>query len=232
MKAMILAAGRGARLAPLTDTKPKPLVEVNGKPLIVYHIERLAAAGFKQIVINTAWLGEMLPQALGDGRRWNIELVYSNETEALETGGGIKKALSILGDSSFFVINGDVYIDALPASIKDITLNQNQLAHLWLVKNPDHNINGDFSLKGNKISNTGENKYTFAGIGLYHPDLFANAPDGKFGLPQILRPAIDDDKVNGELLSGTWCDVGTVQRLQDLNQLIIDRLKDQSITKR
>ncbi len=215
---MILAAGRGARLAPLTDTKPKPLVEVNGKPLIVYHIERLASAGFKQIVINTAWLGEMLPKALGDGRQWNIELIYSNEIEALETGGGIKNALPLLGHAPFFVINGDVYIDALPTSLQDIKLNKNRLAHLWLVKNPNHNLNGDFSLIDNKISNIGENKYTFAGIGLYHPDLFTNAPDGAFPLPQILRPAIDNNKINGELLSGNWCDVGTLQRLNELNQ--------------
>ncbi len=177
MKVMILAAGRGERLRPLTDSLPKPLVCVAGKPLIVYHIERLAKAGFKDIVINHAWLGEKLIETLGDGGRWGVNIQYSHETTALETGGGIRQALPLLGNKPFLVINGDVFIDALPELEEgDVTHMLNgKLAHLWLVDNPSQHPKGDFSLKAGLVKDKtfdDEVTLTFSGMGVYHPSLF------------------------------------------------------------
>lgn len=215
MKAMILAAGRGERLRPLTDHLPKPLVEVAEKPLIVYHLEKLAKAGFKEVVINHAWLGHKLVSTLGDGAKWGLTISYSRETQALETGGGIKKALSLLGDKPFFVINGDVFIDALP---EINALNEGGLAHLWLVDNPAQHPTGDFALIEGKASVFGESKFTFSGMGVYHPILFANITEEAFALAPILRQAMDNGKVSAEHFAPYWCDVGTLERLEKIEE--------------
>lgn len=215
MKVMILAAGRGERLRPLTDSLPKPLVEVARKPLIVYHIEKLAAAGFNEIVINHAWLGHKLVEALGDGRQWQINIQYSQETSALETGGGIKQALSLLGEDPFLVINGDIFIDELPSIT---SLAPEMLAHLWLVDNPVQHPNGDFALNGAQVSDAGANKLTFSGMGVYHPKLFNDTPDGAFALAPLLRQAMAKGVVSGSHYNQYWCDVGTIERLAQIEE--------------
>ncbi|MCE9677860.1 nucleotidyltransferase family protein [Shewanella sp. AS1] len=230
MKAMILAAGRGERLRPLTDTVPKPLAEVAGKPLIVYHIEALAALGIKQIVINHAWLGHKIEQSLGDGSRWGVELLYSAETLALETAGGIKKALPLLGYDPFLVINGDLFIDNLPTiqgqslCVAEIErLLDKKQAYLWLVDNPPQHPDGDFALKGNSVSPDGEARLTFSGIAIYRPELFADAPDGRSALAPLLRQKMQDGLVAGEHFQSYWCDVGTLDRLTTLNQRMANK---------
>ena len=218
MKAMILAAGRGKRLKPFTDATPKPLVKVNGKPLIYYHLEKLAKAGFRDIVINTAWLGEQIPQTLGTGEQWGLSILYSHEDEALETGGGIKKALPLLGEEPFLVINGDIFIDKLPDSITDFSMPQNALAYLWFVDNPQHNPDGDYALIGNTVTAQAQSKLTFSGIGVYRKALFNNSPDGAFATPLLFKKAIEESRLLGEPLDGYWNDVGTPQRLEEVNQ--------------
>ncbi len=217
MKAMILAAGRGRRLKPYTDTTPKPLVKVNGKPLIHYHLEKLAQAGINEVVVNTAWLGEQIPRALGTGGRWGLNIQYSHESQALETGGGINKALPLLGDAPFLVINGDIYIDKLPGSISDFRLSEDASAHLWFVDNPQHNPDGDYGLIRDRVEFEAENKLTFSGIGIYHRQLFDSCPQGAFPLPLLLNKAIAANRVSGEKLNGYWNDVGTPQRLNEVN---------------
>jgi len=186
MKAMILSAGRGERMRPLTDTLPKPLLEVNGKPLIVYHIEKLAAAGFEEIIINIAHLGYKIPETLGDGSAWNIKITYSDEQEegALESAGGIIKALPLLGNNTFLVVNGDVFCDYSFDAKFDL---RDKLAHLILVPNPPHNLNGDFGLKKSVVLNEEKLKYTFSGIGYYNPKIFENYEIAKLALAPILR---------------------------------------------
>ncbi|EDQ01103.1 N-acetylmuramate alpha-1-phosphate uridylyltransferase MurU [Shewanella benthica] len=223
MKAMILAAGRGERLRPLTDFLPKPLVRVCGKPLIVYHIERLAAAGFDEIVINHAWLGEKLVEQLGDGNRWCIRLHYSAEMCALETGGGIKHALPLLGDEAFLVINGDVFMDELPEDIEAALaqINAGKLAHLWLVDNPSQHPLGDFPLHHGLVAahkTAAEPALTFSGLGLYHPALFDDTPEAGFPLAPLLRKKMSSSLVSGSHYSGYWCDVGTIERLEALER--------------
>ncbi len=217
-RAMILAAGLGERMRPLTDHTPKPLLEVAGKPLIVYHIEKLAKAGFEEVIVNIAHLGYMIPQALGDGSRWGIKITYSDEQEegALESAGGIVKALALLGDAPFLVVNGDVWCDY--AFNADFNLN-GDLAHLVLVENPDHNKKGDFALVENRVVNEGERSYTFSGIGYYNPLLFKSLSYGKSALAPLLRDAIAKGKVSGELHSGEWKDIGTPERLAEVNDL-------------
>ena len=216
MKAMILAAGRGERMRPLTDTTPKPLLPVCGKPLIAHHIEALANAGIRELVINHAWLGNKIETALGDGSQYGVHIDYSPEfPQALETGGGIFQALPLLGDKPFIVVNGDVMCDvdylSLPAEPKG-------LAHLVLVSNPPHNPEGDFALQGHQIHAEGQSKLTFSGIGIYRPQLFKNCSAGKFPLAPILRHAMSENQITGELHRGFWMDVGTPQRLDELNQ--------------
>ena len=213
---MILAAGLGERMRPLTDHKPKPLLEVAGKPLIVYHIEKLAEAGFEEIIINIAHLGYMIPEALGDGSKWGIKITYSDEQEegALESAGGIVKALPLLGGEPFLVVNGDVWCDYLFDSTFDL---KDDLAHLILVDNPDHNTKGDFALNNARLSNEGAHQLTFSGIGYYSPELFKKLPYGKSALAPLLRRAIEDDKVSGRLHSGEWRDIGTPERLDEVN---------------
>ncbi|WP_345977879.1 N-acetylmuramate alpha-1-phosphate uridylyltransferase MurU [Sulfurimonas sp. HSL3-7] len=215
-KAMILAAGLGNRMRPLTNHRPKPLLEVAGKPLIVYHIEKLVAAGFEEVIINIAHLGFMIPETLGNGSRWGVKITYSDEQEegALESAGGIVKALPLLGDEPFLVVNGDVWCDYPFDSSFDL---KDDLAHLILVQNPDHNQKGDFALKEGRVSNSGVSLHTFSGIGYYSPRLFDDLPYGKCPLAPLLRKAIADEKVSGELYGGEWRDVGTPERLAEIN---------------
>lgn len=228
MHAMILAAGRGERLRPLTDHSPKPLIKAAGKPLIEYHLENLAAAGVTRVVINHAWLGHMLEQHLGDGRRWGVEIVYSPETAALETGGGIKQALPLLTDNGrnpapFLVVNGDVFVDQLP-QVEHWTLPDGMLAKLFLVDNPEQHPQGDFALDGQLLTLQPEfdhKRLTFSGIGVYHPEFFNDSPTGAFGTPLLIRREIARGRVCGSHFEGYWCDVGTVTRLQGLEQRLI-----------
>jgi MurNAc alpha-1-phosphate uridylyltransferase len=219
MKAMILAAGRGERMRPLTDTLPKPLLEVRGKPLIFWHIEKLVDAGFKEIVINIAHLGYKIPELVGDGVKWGINIYYSDEQEsgALESAGGIKKALPLLGDAPFLVVNGDVFSDY------NFDTNYNlgsKLAHLILVPNPPHNLKGDFGLNATDILNSDEKMYTFSGIGYYNPIIFEKVSLSKTPLAPILRDIITQGMVSGELFEGIWHDIGTPQRLKEINDAI------------
>ena len=217
MKAMILAAGRGERLRPLTDGTPKPLLQVRGKPLIEYHLEALARAGFDEIVINLSWLGEQISAHLGDGAGFGLRIAYSEEATALETAGGILQALPLLGER-FVVVNGDVFTDydfsRLRAS--DI-LAQDSLAHLVLVENPAHNRGGDFNLDGAAVGNDAEPRHTFSGIAQYHRRFFEGLEPGKQALAPLLRRACDRGQVSGELFAGEWIDIGTAERLAQLN---------------
>jgi len=224
MKAMILAAGRGERMRPLTDVTPKPLLQAGGKPLIVWHIERLAQAGFCDLVINHAHLGAQIETALGDGSRFGVSIRYSAETEALETAGGIANALTLLGSEPFLVVNGDVFCDydfsALTAKRADMATHPDDtLAHLVLVDNPGHHLAGDFGLLNGKVVADGEHSFTFSGIGLYQPSLFRNVlPGSKARLAPLLREAIAARKVSGEHYCGRWMDVGTPERLKQLDE--------------
>lgn len=215
---MILAAGRGERMRPLTDATPKPLLHVNNKALIVYHIEKLARNGFKEIVINIAHLGEQIIETLGDGSAWGVKIYYSDERSsgALESAGGIKKALSLLGDEPFLVVNGDVFCDyEFDAGFK---LGK-RVAHLILVPNPTHNSQGDFGLdKQQEVINQDAIQYTFSGIGYYDPSLFASLDSSKKPLAPLLREAIAAHKVSGELYTKEWHDIGTPQRLEEINK--------------
>ena len=213
---MILAAGRGERMRPLTDRTPKPLLPVAGKPLIVWHLERLARAGLVRIVINLAYLGEHIEALLGDGEAWGLEIRYSSEPPgALETAGGIAQALPLLGDEPFLVVNGDIYCDfdfaGLPA------LGAGDLAHLVLVDNPAHHRQGDFALDSNRVANDGQ-RLTFAGIGVYRPQLFAAIAAGERAtLAPLLTQAIGAGRVSGQIHRGRWVDVGTPERLAALD---------------
>ncbi|MBV2121212.1 MAG: nucleotidyltransferase family protein [Candidatus Thiodiazotropha sp. (ex Ctena orbiculata)] len=215
MKAMILAAGRGERMRPLTDSIPKPLLPVAGKPLIVHHIERLAKAGYREIVINHAHLGEMIEERLGQGGQWGVTIDYSAEGQALETGGGIFNALPLLGDSPFLVVNGDIWCDV---DLTELTLLPEDLAHLVLVANPVHNPQGDFYLQDQRLSERVGEKLTFSGIGVYDPQLFSDCRTGAFPLAPLIRRAISLGRVSGERHAGEWIDVGTPQRLEKLEQ--------------
>ncbi|WP_298771929.1 N-acetylmuramate alpha-1-phosphate uridylyltransferase MurU [uncultured Shewanella sp.] len=215
MKAMILAAGRGERLRPLTDHVPKPLVKVNEKSLIQYHIENLARIGVQDIVINLAWLGDKIIHALGSGEQWGVRLHYSQEETALDTGGGIKHALPLLGDAPFLVINGDIFIDELPSLP---ALKQEQQAYVWLVDNPTHNPRGDFCLVNEKVKTSGYNMLTFSGIGLYCPSFFSQCEDNSFPLGPLLRKKMEQNTVLGTHMTTFWCDVGTIDRLDALEK--------------
>jgi MurNAc alpha-1-phosphate uridylyltransferase len=224
MKAMILAAGRGERMRPLTDNLPKPLLEAGGKPLIVWHIERLVAAGIADIVINHAHLGHKLVQALGDGSAFGVSIRWSAEPEgALETAGGIAHALPLLGDAPFMVINGDTWCDPDIAALARAagTLQADAaLAHLLLVPNPSHHPDGDFTLMDGRAGETGSRKLTFSGVAAYHPSLFAALdPDTPAKLAPLLRAAIHDGRVSGALHDGQWFDVGTPERLAEVDAL-------------
>jgi N-acetyl-alpha-D-muramate 1-phosphate uridylyltransferase len=216
---MILAAGRGERMRPLTDATPKPLLEVGGKPLIAWLIEALARAGFRELVINVSHLGARVESALGDGRRWNMRIRYSHELEALETAGGIANALPLLGPDPFVVVNGDVHTDF---DFSTLTAPQGDaLAHLVLIDNPSHHPAGDFALQNGRIALDGAQRYTFSGIGVYDPSLFAGIPAGtKCQLAAVLKPNIAAGRVSGEHFAGRWCDVGTPDRLKALDRAL------------
>lgn len=215
MRAMILAAGRGERMRPLTDHLPKPLLPVAGKPLIVHHIEALARAGIQDIVINHAWLGVLIEQQLGDGSQFGVRLQYSAEGETgLETAGGIKKALPLLGTEPFLVVNGDVLTDISFAALTQ-NLAPTMLAHLVLVPNPPQHPQGDFGFDATTalVSSQSDEQFTFSGVALYRPEFFAEVPDGKQKLAPFLRHAMAQQLVSGEIHSGFWADIGTPQRL-------------------
>lgn len=217
---MILAAGRGERMRPLTDVTPKPLLPVAGKPLIVWHLERLARAGFRDIVINHAHLGEQIEALLGDGAAWGVRIAYSAEPQgALETAGGIANALPMLGNAPFLVVNGDIFCDwdFARAQIGDAH------AHLVLVANPSHHPDGDFALDGAKVGLGGTAQLTFSGIGIYRPGLFAGIARGQPAkLAPLLREAIAAGRVTGERHAGRWEDVGTPERLAALDAELRD----------
>ena len=218
MKAMILAAGRGERMRPLTDHTPKPLLPIHGKPLIEYHLERLREAGYQDIVINIHHLGEQIKTHLGDGHKLGLSIHYSIEQdEALETGGGIFQALPLLGDDTFLVINGDIWTEC------DLTppdLSPSSLGHLILIDNPPHNPAGDFGLAEGLATNTLKPGYTFSGIGWYRPELFTDCHAGKFPLAPILREAIDKREISAQYCDRIWVDVGTVERLEEVEGLV------------
>jgi len=213
-RAMVLAAGRGERLRPLTDTVPKPLLEVRGKPLIVYHLEKLGRLGVRQVVINLAWLGDAIRAALGDGARWGLSIVYSDEgSAALETGGGIFQALPLLGAEPFLIVNADVYTDFDFATLQ---IAPAALAHLVLVPNPPQHPAGDFSLHQGLVQEFGSVRWTYAGIGLYRPQLFDGCRAGRFPLLPLLRRASAAGRLHGEIYAGRWSDVGSAERLAAL----------------
>lgn len=217
---MILAAGRGERMRPLTDTTPKPLLRIGGQTLIERHVHALARAGITELVINHAYLGEQIVQALGDGDAYGVHICYSPETGgSLETGGGIMNALPLLGAEPFLAVNGDIWtdfpFDSLPQQI-------DCLAHLVMVDNPDNHLQGDFSLSEGRLSQQGPAMLTFSGIGVYRPELFASCSPGAFPLGPLLRTAMDAGQVSGEHYQGSWFDVGTPERLDAVNRVIIN----------
>lgn len=219
MKAMILAAGRGNRMRPLTDETPKPLLEAGGKALVVWLIEALARARYTDLIMNVSHLGERIERALGDGRHWGVRIEYSREHEALETAGGIANALPLLGAAPFLVVNGDIHTDFDFSSVAEaIPASGALLAHLVLVDNPAHHPAGDFALNHGRVAEGGAERHTFSGIGVYHPALFAPVEAGtKHQLAALLRPQIAAGRVTGEHYRGRWTDVGTPQRLRALD---------------
>jgi len=231
MKALIFAAGLGERMRPLTGITPKPLLKVAGKPLIVWHLDKLAAIGVRDVVINTSWLADQFPANLGDGRRWGINLHYSFEgPQPLETGGGMWRALDLLGDAPFIAVNGDIWSTVDYASLPHAPQGE---AHLVLVDNPDHNPRGDFALDaGGRVHSEGEQRLTFAGIGVYRPSLLndwraviGNAPGAeltppRFKLAPLLRAAMGRGAVTGQHHRGRWTDVGTPERLAQLDSAL------------
>lgn len=230
-KAMILAAGRGERMRPLTDALPKPLLRAGGKSLIEYHLENLGRAGFVEIVINHAHLGQMIERALGNGERYGVDICYSHESAALETAGGITKALPILkngsaynyGERPFLVINADIYCEInfstlLPVMRHMQTRPDEDLAHLVLVDNPAHHADGDFALDSGRVALSGKNSLTFSGIGIYQPKFFKDIVPGSVAkLAPLLQQAITTTKIGGEHYRGVWVDVGTPERLRLLD---------------
>ncbi|MCW8932991.1 MAG: nucleotidyltransferase family protein [Gammaproteobacteria bacterium] len=226
MKAMILAAGRGERMRPLTDTMPKPLLQIAGKSLIEYHIEALVKIGVNELVINHAWLGEKIEAKLGNGDRYDAKIQYSREGQALETAGGIKNALFLLGSDPFIVINGDIFTDYSFEQLKTSAENLStlEMAHLVLVNNPEHNPQGDFCCQNNKVidplssNESCQPAYTFSGIACYAPEFFSTLHEGKQALAPMLRSAMSKQQVSGEIYEGNWWDIGTPERLQELNE--------------
>ena len=223
MKAMILAAGRGERLRPLTDRAPKALVEAGGKPLIAWQLERLARAGFRDVVINLSWLGEAIEARLGDGRAFGVSIAYSREAEALESAGGIARARTLLGPAPFALVNCDVYCDFNLAALRRRALGPH-LAHLVLTPNPAHHPAGDFTLRDGRAGNEPASRYTYTGIALIDPALVAPVrPGDKAPIAPLLRAAADAGRLSGELHAGLWRDAGTAERLAELDALIGSR---------
>jgi MurNAc alpha-1-phosphate uridylyltransferase len=224
MKAIVLAAGRGERLRPITDTIPKPLVPVAGKPLIVYHLEALARAGVRDVVINLSWLGDKLRAALADGSRYGVSITYSDEGPvALETGGGIFNAIRHLGPGPFLVVNGDTFTDIDLSALRakaDADAGAGALARIVLVPNPTQHPRGDFGLEGDRVVALETERFTYSGVGLYRPEFFAGCTTGKFPLAPLLVRAIEAGRLRGQLHQGEWCDVGTPQRLAELDKRV------------
>jgi len=219
MKTMILAAGRGERLRPHTDITPKPLIQVGKHRLIEYHLISLAKAGLKDVVINISWLADQIREALGDGSNYSLNITYSDEgAEALETAGGIINAMPHLGDEPFIVINGDIWCDYDFNRLMNRSLEYE--AHLVLVNNPEHNTEGDFALENGMINNTGDERLTYSGIGLYSQDFFAETKPGKKALAPMLRKKSELNKVSGEIYNGQWVDIGTIERLAQLRSYL------------
>lgn len=220
MRAMILAAGKGERMRPLTLVKPKPLLEVCGTTLIEHHIINLKSAGFDDIVINISWLGQQIMQKLGNGDQYGVKIRYSPEgPEPLETGGGMLNALTLLGAEPFLVVNGDIKTDFDFTELKNYKL-KNKLSHLILVKNPDHNLNGDFSIDKNKLLSFNQKtpKLTYSGIGIYHPKLFNNSKPGKYSVVPLLKEKMEEGLVSGKFYKGNWDDIGCIERLLKINK--------------
>lgn len=216
MRAMLLAAGRGERLRPITDTLPKPLVEVAGKALIVYQLEALARAGIVEVVINLSWLGERIRAALGDGSRYGVRITYSEEGPVpLEAGGGIQRALPFLGEAPFLVVNSDIWID-LDFS-RFTSWNDAADAHLVLAPNPPHHPRGDFGLEGDVVVERAVDRFTYTGVGVYRPQLFEGSSPGKFPLLPLLKRAIAARRLRGEVHRGEWLDIGSPDRLAALD---------------
>jgi MurNAc alpha-1-phosphate uridylyltransferase len=216
MKAMILAAGYGKRLRPLTDHTPKPLISIGGKPMIVHHLEKLAEAGIREVVINLGHLGSKIPDFLGSGSTWGVSIEYSDEgPDPLETGGGMAKALPLLGKDTFLLVNGDVWTD-LDFSIIPKTLSSNDQAMLFLAKQPEWREKGDFNLDESRVRESGTPNLLYAGIALYHPSILDGAVVEKFSIVPRLKKAIQQDRVAGQLINGEWDDVGTPERLATL----------------
>jgi len=228
MRAMILAAGRGERLRPLTDLCPKPLIQVAGKPLIVYHLENLHAAGITDIVINLGHLGEQIFAALGQGEAWDVKITYSWESPILEVGGGIFKALPLLGEEPFMIVNGDIWTDY---PLSELPHHPNGLAHLVLVNNPAHNLKGDFAInEQGRLCNQSFNTYTYSGVSVLHPALFAGCPANvAFRLRPLLDKALENQQLMGEYYRGQWTDVGTLERLDQLQQMLLTSTKSKAI---
>ncbi|MFT5421021.1 MAG: MurNAc alpha-1-phosphate uridylyltransferase [Candidatus Endobugula sp.] len=224
MKAMILAAGRGERMRPLTDTIPKPLLSVANKPLIVYHLEKIAAMEITEVVINIAYLGDKIRQALGDGSRWGLTIQYSEETEPLETAGALLHALPLLGDTPFLLVNGDVWTDLNFSSVVDVPLND-ALARLVFVKNPEHNLQGDFYINENNLveQSTSRLSNTFGGVALISPKIISGYPNKRriFPLKEVFDYYIEQQLLEGIVYSGKWCDVGTPARLASLGAFLL-----------
>jgi MurNAc alpha-1-phosphate uridylyltransferase len=227
MKAMILAAGRGERMRPLTDRIPKALLEAGGKPLIAHVIERLARSGYTELVVNVSHFAGMIERVLGDGSRHGVRIVYSREEQPLETGGGIAYALPLLGESPFLVVNSDIYCDfdfARMSTAAATLAPDSRLAHLVLVDNPSHHPQGDFALAGGKVSEESPDRLTFSGIGVYSPALFAGVVRGaRCQLAALLAPAMARGLVSGEHHRGLWMDIGTPLRLEALERVLAGR---------
>jgi len=232
MKAMVLAAGFGERLRPLTEKTPKPLLKVGNKPLIQYHIENLASAGVRELVINTSWLGDQIEAFLGDGSRFGVDISWSREDEPLETGGGIRRALPLLGGEPFLLINADIWMDYPLLDLVNRPWSEEMDAHLVLVPNPVHHLDGDYSLNDMSADQKGiqkvsypkkdEEAFTFSGLSIMRPDIFAmySSASEKFPLRNVLDSGISTGSVSGELFHGAWWDIGTLERLQALNLLM------------
>jgi N-acetyl-alpha-D-muramate 1-phosphate uridylyltransferase len=215
MRAMLLAAGRGERMRPITDSTPKPLVRVGGRPLIAWHLAALARAGIREVVINLSWLGAQVRATLGDGRDYGVSITYSDEGPVpLETGGGIFRAVPLLGPGPFLVVNADIWTDMDFAAV---ALEEHAHARLLLIPNPPHHPRGDFGLEGDLVVTRDTDRYTYSGVGVYRPEFFGGCSPGRFPLLPLLNRAIAAGLVRGQVHRGEWCDVGTAERLASLD---------------
>ena len=223
MKAMVLAAGRGERLRPLTERVPKPMVEAGGSALIDWHLRRLAAAGLRDAVINVSHLADQIVAHVGDGARYGMRVAWSRETEPLETAGGIANARALLGEEPFLLVNSDIYCEVDFSPLKSLPLRSNR-AHIVLVPNPLHHPEGDFTLESGMVGNGAAPRYTYAGVAVVSPSLVSGVnPGDKVPLGPLLRKAAGEGKLSGELFRGLWTDVGTAERLAELRTLLAAR---------